>query len=91
MSQKDKGKIMQWDWNFVWDIMPTLLEGLVVTIQATLLGSLIAMTLGLVIAVIRRSSNKFISLPVALCVDFIRGTPLLVQLYFLFFILPDRY
>lgn len=80
---------MDWKWDFVWEIMPTLLDGLVVTIQATLLGSLVAMVLGLVFAIVRRMQNRLVTVPFGLLLDFIRGTPLLVQLYFLFFILPD--
>lgn len=80
---------MDWKWDFVWEIMPTLLDGLVVTIQATLLGSLVAMLLGLVFAIVRRMQNRLVTVPFGLLLDFIRGTPLLVQLYFLFFILPD--
>ena len=79
---------MEWDWNFVWKIMPTLLEGVKITIFATILGSLLAAAIGLVIAVLRRSPNKLISRPVGLFAEFIRGTPLLVQLYFLFSVLP---
>ncbi len=80
---------MEWDWGFVWEILPTLLEGVLVTVQATLLGTALAMTIGLVFAIARRSSNRLMSRPVALLVEFIRGTPLLVQLCFLFYVLPD--
>ncbi|MFQ6024222.1 MAG: ectoine/hydroxyectoine ABC transporter permease subunit EhuD [Acidiferrobacterales bacterium] len=80
---------MDWDWAFVVKILPTLWEGVVITIQATLLGSLLAMLIGLIFAIIRRSRRKLISRPVGFFLDFVRGTPLLVQLYFLFYILPD--
>jgi polar amino acid transport system permease protein len=80
---------MEWDWNFAREILPDLAAGLVVTIQATLLGSLVAMGLGLGWAIVRRSPRKLIARPVGWFVDFIRATPLLVQLYFLFYILPD--
>lgn len=79
---------MDWKWDFAYEILPTLLDGLVVTIQATILGSILAMVLGLVFAILRRSPNWLISVPFGFLMDFIRGTPLLVQLYFLFFILP---
>jgi polar amino acid transport system permease protein len=46
---------MEWDWNFVWQIMPTLLEGVKITILATLLGSVLAAIVGLGIALARRS------------------------------------
>ncbi len=78
-----------WDWQFVYQILPLLGKGVIVTIQATLLGTVVAMVLGLILAIARRSPNRLISYPVGGCVEFIRRTPLLVQLYFLFFILPD--
>ncbi len=80
---------MDWDWAFVREILPTLLEGVKITILATLLGSALAAIMGLVFAIARRSSNRLFARTVSFVVEFIRGTPLLVQLYFLFYILPD--
>lgn len=80
---------MEWDWAFVVQILPTLIEGVKITIIATLLGSVLAAIVGLVIAIVRRSSNKLISMPMGFVAEFIRGTPLLVQLYFIFYVLPD--
>ncbi|MEK0084594.1 ectoine/hydroxyectoine ABC transporter permease subunit EhuD [Benzoatithermus flavus] len=80
---------MDWDWSFVAEILPTLLAGVVVTIEATLLGSALAMMAGLVFAVLTRSRNTAVRRTVGFFLDFVRGTPLLVQLYFLFYILPD--
>lgn len=80
---------MHWDWEFSIQILPQLWEGVKVTVQATTLGTMIAMTLGLLLAIARRSVSVWISRPVGFFVEFIRGTPLLVQLYFLFYILPD--
>lgn len=80
---------MIWDWSFAWSIVPQLLRGLLVTFEATILGSIVAYILGLVFAVIRRSRIPVLSQVVWLFVEFVRSTPLLVQLYFLFFILPD--
>lgn len=80
---------MEWDWAFVWQIMPTLLKGLKITILATVLGAIVAAVVGLVLAIARRSPNPLVSRPVGFLADFIRGTPLLVQLYFIFYVLPD--
>jgi len=80
---------MEWDWDFVWQIMPTLIQGVKITILATLLGSVLAAVVGLGIALARRSPNKLLSRPVGFLAEFIRGTPLLVQLYFIFYVLPD--
>ena len=80
---------MTWDWEFVAEILPELLRGLVVTVQATLVGAILALTLGLVLALLRRSQLAAVRVPTAVFVEFVRSTPLLVQLYFLFFVLPS--
>ena len=80
---------MEWDWNFVWEIMPTLLQGLKITLLATLLGAAVAAVVGLVFAILRMTAPKPIARVTGFIVEFIRGTPLLVQLYFIFFVLPD--
>lgn len=78
-----------WDWDFASDILPELLSGLWVTIQLTLAAIVVALTLGLVLAILRRSRRRVISWPVGLVIEFIRSTPLLVQVYFLFYVLPQ--
>ena len=76
------------DWSFALEILPTLGSALVITIEATLLGMLVAVTLGLVLALLRRSRLRIVSLPTAFVIEFVRSTPLLVQMYFLFYVLP---
>lgn len=78
-----------WDWNYTWEILPTLGDGLIVTLRATLVGSIIALTFGLVVAVARRSRNPFFSYPALAFTEFVRSTPLVVQIFFLFFVVPD--
>ncbi|GAA4495242.1 ectoine/hydroxyectoine ABC transporter permease subunit EhuD [Actinoallomurus oryzae] len=80
---------MIWDWHFAGKILPDLLRGLVVTIEATLLGYAVALVLGLLWAVLRRSPSRILNQVVRWVVEFIRSTPLLVQLFFLFFALPS--
>lgn len=80
---------MTWDWAFVAEITPTLLQGLQLTLLITLLSAVVASVLGLGFAIARRAPNRLIARPVGALVEFIRGTPLLVQLYFIFYVLPD--
>ncbi|MFT4064467.1 ectoine/hydroxyectoine ABC transporter permease subunit EhuD [Paraburkholderia sp.] len=80
---------MEWDWSFVRDILPILLQGLKITVLATLLGAVVAAVIGLVIAILRLAPNRAVSRGTAAIASFIRGTPLLVQLYFVFYVLPD--
>jgi polar amino acid transport system permease protein len=79
----------KWDWDFAWDILPDLLRGLGLTVRITLAGTVVAMVLGLVLALLRRSSLRVVSWPTAFVIEFIRSTPLLVQLFFLYFVLPQ--
>ncbi len=78
-----------WSWSYVGDIMPDLLKGLWITVQATIYGSLVSFVLGLVWALLLRSGSRWVTWPVSIVVEFIRNTPLLVQLFFLFFVLPS--
>ncbi|HUG83230.1 MAG TPA: ectoine/hydroxyectoine ABC transporter permease subunit EhuD [Euzebya sp.] len=78
-----------WDTAFALEILPQLWTGMTRTIRATLGGITIAMTLGLVLAIARRSTIRLISWPVAAAIEFIRSTPLLIQLFFMFFALPS--
>ncbi len=80
---------MEWDWAHAREILPLLLSGLKVTVIATVLGAAVAAVLGLVFALLRRSSNRIVARTAGFLVQFIRGTPLLVQLYFIFYVLPD--
>ena len=86
LAQQSQG---DWDWDFALEILPALLEGLKVTVQATILGILMAMALGLVLAMARRSERKFVSWPVGGLVEAVRSTPLLAQLFFLYYVLPE--
>ena len=80
---------MTWDWHYAGQILPDLLRGLRVTVEATLLGYVLALALGLLWAVLRRSPSRVVNQVVRWVVEFIRSTPLLVQLFFLFFALPS--
>jgi polar amino acid transport system permease protein len=78
-----------WRWDFAWDHLPTLLwAGLRFTITLTLLGTALAMVLGLVWAVLRRSRFRLVSWPVYAFTEFVRRTPIIVQLFFVRFTLP---
>jgi polar amino acid transport system permease protein len=79
---------MLFDWQFALSILPQLARAAVVTIEATLIGFVLAAVLGLVLALLRRSENRLISGATAGFVEFIRSTPLLIQIFFLYFVFP---
>jgi polar amino acid transport system permease protein len=79
---------MIWDNSFALSVLPIIARGLTITVLITITGTAIAMCIGLVLAIMRRSRTKWISLPAEAFVEFVRDTPLLVQLFFLYFGLP---
>ncbi|PKW08025.1 amino acid ABC transporter membrane protein 2, PAAT family [Streptomyces sp. 1222.5] len=80
---------MKWDWNAVSDFMPDFWKGLLVTLQAVALGSLLSFSLGLVWTLLMRTPTRWVRWPVGVVTEFVRNTPLLVQLFFLFYVLPE--
>ncbi|MFE7609362.1 ectoine/hydroxyectoine ABC transporter permease subunit EhuD [Streptomyces celluloflavus] len=80
---------MTFDWSAVGDFLPAFFRGILVTLQALALGSLIAFALGLVWALAQRSARKAVRWPVTVLTEFVRNTPLLVQLFFLYYVMPE--
>ena len=83
----------EWDTSgplvFALSILPILLIGMWVTIQATVLGFVVALVLGLIWAVLKAAPSRLIAWPARLFTEFLRDTPLIVQLFFLYYVLPE--
>jgi len=83
----------EWDTSgplvFALSILPILLIGMWVTIQATVLGFFVALVLGLIWAVLKAAPSRLIAWPARLFTEFLRDTPLIVQLFFLYYVLPE--
>jgi polar amino acid transport system permease protein len=77
-----------WDWGLAGQAVPLLLRGLVLTLEATVLGSALAFVLGLLLTLLRISRIPVLSQVTWAFVEFVRDTPLLVQLYFVYFVFP---
>ncbi|WP_111467083.1 ectoine/hydroxyectoine ABC transporter permease subunit EhuD [Microbacterium suaedae] len=78
-----------WNWEHVWAALPDMLLAFVkVTLFVTIVGSAIAAVLGLVIALVRRTAPQPISGIVTFVMNFIRMTPLVVQLLFVYYAIP---
>lgn len=74
---------------FAASILPILLRGMLVTLQASVVGFFIASVLGLLLAALKGAPTRWISWPATLLTEFFRDTPLLVQLFFLYYVLPE--
>jgi L-cystine transport system permease protein len=82
----------KWEYVFnvelVIDSLPFILEGASYTLLITAASMLFGLILGLFIALFRMNKHWVISLPARIYISFMRGTPLLVLLFILFFGLP---
>ena len=68
--------------------MPALLEGLKITVELTFIVIAISLILGIFVALGRLSKNRVLSTVTGFYVDFMRATPLLLQLIYIYFVLP---
>lgn len=78
---------MKFDPEFALSVAPVILSGLGATLWAAVIASIGAAVLGFVLEMLRRS-NRVLGYAMRLLIDVIRSTPVLVQLYFIYFVLP---
>ena len=79
---------MEFDLSRVTDSLPLLLQGALVTLEITALAVGLGLVFGLVAALAQLSKFAPLRLIAKVYVDFIRGTPLLVQIFIIYFALP---
>ena len=80
---------MGFRWDFAYEILPQLLYATVNTILAAGVGYLIAVFAGLVFLLGQRTTSRLLNVFTREIVEFIRSTPLLIQLFFVYFVLPQ--
>jgi len=69
--------------------LPTLLKGAMVTVGISLLSMILAVGLGLLLTLMRLYGNKWLQGIAVAYIELYRGTPLLIQLYILYYGLPN--
>lgn len=77
------------DFAFAVSILPQLTVAAVTTLFVTIASFLFALVIGIPLLLLRRSRWQVVSRATTAVVDFIRCTPILVQLYFLYFAMPE--
>jgi polar amino acid transport system permease protein len=78
---------VKFDPDFALSVTPVILSGLGATLWAAVIASIGAAVLGFVLEMLRRS-NRVLGYAMRFLIDVIRSTPVLVQLYFIYFVLP---
>ncbi len=76
-------------WDLLRDSWPLLLRGALTTLLITFMGLLIGMPAGLLIALTRISPLRVLSWPAIVFIETVRGTPLLLQIFAIYFVLPS--
>lgn len=71
------------------DFLPILMKGAVVTLQVTAGSFLLSSVIGLILALMMVSKVRAVSLFAIGLVNVIRGLPIIVQLFYIYFVLPD--
>jgi len=79
----------EWKWDFAFQILPQMLWATLNTIMAAGIGYAIATVVGLLFLIGQRTPYKIINTIVREIVEFIRSTPLLIQLFFVYFVGPQ--
>ena len=79
----------EWKWNFAYQILPKMLWATLNTIMAAGIGYAIAVVVGMLFLLGQRTPYKFVNIIVREIVEFIRSTPLLIQLFFVYFVGPQ--
>jgi polar amino acid transport system permease protein len=79
----------EWRWDFAIEILPQMLLATLNTILAAGIGYAIAAIVGLLFLLGQRTPIKLVNVINREIVEFIRSTPLLIQLFFVYFVLPQ--
>ncbi|CAM4175073.1 glutamine ABC transporter permease GlnP [Bordetella tumbae] len=83
-----KGKTVQFDWSVIWAALPNLLDGTLMTVKITFWGLVGGFVLGALAGVARAYGPAILSGIAQIYVSIIRGTPIVVQVMFIYFALP---
>ncbi|ATA23476.1 glutamine ABC transporter permease GlnP [Brenneria goodwinii] len=79
---------MQFDWSAIWPSLPLLLEGAKMTLLISVLGLLGGLVIGVLAGFARAYGGWFSSRIALVFIEIIRGTPIVVQVMFIYFALP---
>lgn len=75
-----------WDFGVIGNALPILIAGLAITILLTVAVTVIALPLGLVVAFMRLSKYRFLSVPAYIFTEALRATPLLILILWFYFV-----
>lgn len=76
---------MDWNWRIIFESIPDLLGGAVLTVQLVVFSGIVGLFFGLILALLRLSKHWTVQIIPFLYIFFFRGTPLLVQIFLIYY------
>lgn len=76
------------EWDIIWLAIPLLTQGLINTVEIVAVAIVLGTVFGFLLGLISVSQDNVLRWLVAAYVDFVRGTPLLIQIFLVYFALP---
>ena len=77
------------DFSIIYNNLPEFFSAIIVTLELAIISSIFSIAFGLIVALCRLSEHKILSIPAKCYIQLFRNTPLLIQLYIIFFGLPS--
>lgn len=80
---------MEFDFSLIINSFPLLLKGAGLTLEITALAVGLGLVIGLILSLAQLSKSSLLRWPAKIYVDVMRGTPLLIQIFIIYFALPN--
>lgn len=83
-----KISVMELDWRAIEVAVPLIIKGSIMTLQVSFVAGFLACIGGVLLGLLSLTRHKLLRLAIRGYVDFVRGTPLLIQIFLVYFALP---
>ena len=79
---------LQTDLSYTWEALPRLLQGAIITIEVSVAAMAFSIVLGTLLTLLRTTGGRTAETAVRCYIGYVRGTPLLVQILLVFYVVP---
>ena len=79
---------MKLDLTYTWEALPRLIQGALITIEVALAAMVLSVVVATAFTILRAGSNRLASFAIDLYISYVRGTPLLIQIFIVYYVLP---
>ncbi|MGV6989509.1 amino acid ABC transporter permease [Testudinibacter sp. P80/BLE/0925] len=73
------------NWSYIYSVLPRYFEATLLTLQLAFAGIVLSLLLGLLCSIVTTYKVRYLQLPVKCYIEISRNTPLLIQVFFLYF------